>query len=276
MASARFRSEPDFLVIGAKRGGTTSLYFHLLRHPAVLPLFPSGRVPHKRSETKGLRFFDLRYSLGERWYRSHFPLEATRRVRELRGNGRSAAGEATPNYLSHPLAAARAAAALPTVKIVALLRDPVERCYSHYREQRRNGVEALAFEDALDAEPGRVAGEEERLRRDPSYVSFALQHQAYVGQSEYDIGLARWLDVFPRDQVLVDTSERYYARPEVVIARIADFLGLPRAEVSAPTAMNAAPGRPLDPATRRRLDEHFAPHNAALEAMLGQTFRWSA
>ena len=274
MATAGFRTDPDFIVIGAKRGGTTSLYFHLLRHPSIMPLFPSGRFLPKKSPTKGIRFFDNKYSLGPRWYRSHFPLQATRRVHERRQAG-AAVGEATPFYLFHPLAPERLADAFPTVKIVALLRDPVERCHSHYREQYRNGVEQLSFEEALDAEPERLLGEEERVRCEPGYRSFPLEHQAYVAQSEYDVAIARWFAAFPRRQVCVRRSEDYFAQPTQIVAEIVEFLGLSAKYTPSAPAMNAAPCTVMRECTRRRLEEHFAEHNRVLDSLLGQSLAWS-
>src|SRR4051812_47005739 len=146
--TAPFRPMPDFVLIGAKRGGTTSLYYHLLRHPQILPLFPTARFLPKRREAKGAHFFDSNYERGDRWYRSHFPSSATRALTARRQGGPAIVGEASPYYLFHPLAAERMAAANPSAKILVSLRDPLERTFSHYREQKRNGVETLSFEEA--------------------------------------------------------------------------------------------------------------------------------
>ena len=191
MATAASRGLPDFLVIGAKRGGSTSLYKNLARTPGVLPLFPV------REQVKGTYYFDVHHDRGERWYRSHFPMVDDRRTGAV-------AGEASPYYLSHPWAAERAAALVPDARIVALLRDPVARAHSHYKERVKQGIEDLpSFAAAIAAEDDRLAGEVEHMLDDPTYVSWNHLNFGYLAQSDYATGLARWLDHYPADQVLV-------------------------------------------------------------------------
>jgi hypothetical protein len=268
------RPLPEFLVIGAKRSGTTSLFFDVLRHPGVLPLFPSARLLPKRRDGKGPHFFDSEYSRGLAWYRAHFP-SRFERARVSRRVGPVVTGEASPYSLYHPLAPVRAARHVPGLKLIALLRDPVERTYSHYKEQRRNGVETLTFEQALEAEPARTAGEEERLLADEDYRSFPHEQQSYVRQSEYDRGLARWLEHFPREQLLVLASEDYYADPGGVCQQVFAFLGLGPLSLPPSAVLNAAPGSSMAAETRRRLTEHFAPHVREVERLTGQSFPWS-
>src|SRR3954471_7291878 len=90
-ATARWRPAPDFVIIGAKRCGTTSLYRYLGEHPHVAPLFPSARyMPLMRSDQKGVHYFDSNHERGNRWYRSHFRTAASRR------RAGQIAGEASP------------------------------------------------------------------------------------------------------------------------------------------------------------------------------------
>ncbi len=273
MITSPLRPLPEFLVIGAKRAGTTSLFFDILRHPCVLPLFPSARLLPKRRDGKGPHFFDNEYSHGVAWYRAHFPSRFERR-RVARRVGPVVTGEASPYSLYHPLAPARAARHVPTLKLIALLRDPVERTYSHYKEQRRNGLETLTFEQALDAEPSRTAGEEERLLADDGYRSFPHEQQSYARQSEYDRGLARWLQHFPREQLLVLASENYYADPGAACQQVFSFLGLGPLTYAGRTALNAAPAAPMAAETRARLTARFAPHVHETERLTGQSFPW--
>ena len=256
MASAALRPLPDFLVIGAKRSGTTSLHNWLLAHPDVLPLFPSARRLPLRADIKGVHHFDAAPMRSVWWYRSHFPSSPGRALAARRAGGaRVVAGEATPYYLHHPHAPARAAAVVPDARLIVLLRDPVERAWSHWKEQRRRGFEPLAtFEEAIDAEPGRLAGEAERLAADPAYRSFAHEHQSYVTTGRYLEPLARWQAAFPPEQLLVLRSEDAFADPKGTFAVVLDFLGL----------------RPA------RLAEDLRPDTAALEAHLGRSFGWTS
>lgn len=274
-ATADFRPWPDFLLAGAKRGGTTSAYFHLLQHPQILPLFPSARFLPKRRDGKGPHYFDTNFSRGPRWYASHFPARVTRRRAERQLGAPVVVGESSPYYLFHPAAAQRAAATVPDVKVLFFLRDPVERTYSMWKLQQKNGVESLSFEEALAEEKKRTDGEEARLLSSPDYVSFAHEFQSYRAQSEYASALARWFDRFPREQIKVVVSEEYYADAGSVLGDVFAFLGLRPQPASAAPVLNTAPHAPMSPEIRRELEEHFAPHNAALEDMLKRSLPWS-
>ena len=275
MATAGVRPAPDFLLIGAKRGGTTSAYFHILTHPHVLPLFPSAKhMPGRSRDAKGSHYFSSEYDRGPRWFASHFPSAARRALAERTSGARPVCGEASPYYLFHPLAAARAAAAVPQAKLLVALRDPVERTYSHWREQTRNQVETLSFEDALAAEADRVGDAEQRLAEDPDFYSFGHEHQSYAAQSAYARSLRRWLEVFPREQLHVWASEDYYADSNATIAAVCEFLGLQGRELPPKEPLNAAPRSPLDEEVRRQLVERFTPDVRAVEELLGRRMPW--
>jgi hypothetical protein len=277
MASAGARPLPDYLIIGAKRSGTTSLHRWLLAHPDVLPLFPSARRLPLRDDIKGVHYFDASPERSVRWYRSHFPTAASRALASRRGGGaRVVAGEASPYYLHHPHAAARAARVVPEARLIVLLRDPVERAWSHWKEQRRRGFEPLAtFEEALDAEPARLAGEAERLAADAAYRSFAHEHQSYAATGRYLEPLARWQAAFPPEQLLVLRSEDAFADPQGTFTRVLEFLGLRPARLADPRPFNRIAGA-LAPATRARLAAELEPDTAALEAHLGRSLDWTS
>lgn len=273
-ATARYRPDPDFIVIGAKRGGTTSLYYDILKIPAVLPLFPSSRWLPKRMETKGTHFFDTHYRRGENWYRSYLPTRwARQRAAEVLG-GRVAVGEASPYYLFHPLAAERAARMVPNVRLIAILRDPVMRSYSHWKERRRNNAESLNFADAVAVEGSRLAGEEDRLRSEPDYYSYAHEQQSYVAQSMYARALRPWIERFGRENLLILISEEYYADPGASLAQVADFLGIRGGPVGPGEHLNTAAGVALDPGVREQLTPVFAADIEELEEMLGRALPW--
>ena len=252
VATARFRRLPEFLIVGAQRCGTTSLYGYLAAHPDVAaPL------------VKEVQFFTDNFDRGESWYRAHFPL------------GAGVAFDATPYYLFHPLAAARAKAVVPDANVIALVRNPVDRAYSHYRHSVEQGHESLPFAEALDAEDARVRPEAERLAGDPSYRSTAHRVFSYVSRGEYASQLERWLERFG-DRVLVVRSEDLYAEPAPVYDDVVRFLGLPPREkppfVIHGRATRAADG--MAPDIRRRLVAHFRPHNARLAELLGRPMGW--
>lgn len=261
------RPLPDFLIIGTKRGGTTSLWRYLLQHPLVPRLFPAWN-------TKTSHYFEENHHRGEAWFRSHFPTAKQRAALERKHGAPPKVGEAAPLYMFHPLAAARVAQLMPWVRIIVLLRDPVERAFSHWKERRGEGVEPLSFEDALAAEPDRTAGERARMIVDPHYFSQPYDWYAYRERGVYLDHLYPWLDRFDESQFLVLPSESLYASPATTYAQVLDFLNLPPLALPSYQAHNTRPGPAMNPATRAELAAFYAPHNAALAAHLNMTFPW--
>jgi hypothetical protein len=266
-ATASKRSHPDFLIIGTKRGGTTSLFKYLMRHPAVLPMWPGVE------NAKKTFYFDQNWHKGDAWYRSHFPTEQQReRVRQEYGV-RGVTGEAAPYYVFHPLVLERVRATMPQVKVVMLVRDPVDRIWSHYHERVRMGTESLGFREALEAEESRLAGEEERIRREPGYYSERHDFCSYLARGRYLDHLGPWLDAFG-DQVHVVRSEDLYTDPAATLVAAHRFLGLPEAPPESPHRYNYVPTKDITPEDRAWLTDYYRPHVEALEERLGRSFGW--
>ena len=275
--TASSRRLPDFLLIGGKRCGSTTLQTHLLDSPAIPPLFPSRRLLTrwlKKEETKGVHYFDAFYDRGEAWYRSHFPTELTLR-RYRRRTGTVCVGESSPYYLFHESAPSRVAELLPEAKLVVILRDPVVRAWSHYREQVKRGNEPLeTFEEALEAEADRLSGTWSLDNENPTSADYAAEHFAYRRQGEYATALLRWLQHFSREQLLILFSEQLFAQPAATLSSVSAFLGVP---TSPPKQhwRNAAPvSVPLSADTRTELQRHYKPHNQKLESILGSSLPW--
>ncbi|WP_202805792.1 sulfotransferase [Actinopolymorpha alba] len=261
------RLVPSFLLAGGQRCGTTSLHRALIAHPVV-----AGPVLHK-----GVNYFDLNYDRGPAWYRGHFPLLSTARRRAGNwsvGSGEPQAMESTGYYLYHPLALPRIARDLPGVRLIVMLRDPVERAYSAYKHAVARGFETESFERAQELEPERLAGEEERLASDPSYQSHAHRHFAYVERGRYSEQLRRVFDLLGRDRVHVLESEEFFTKPEDSYAEALEFLGLPSWLPSSFDQHNARPSEPMPGSVRRRLEEHFQPYDEELTNLLGRTPTW--
>jgi hypothetical protein len=269
-ATAGLRGGPDFVIIGAKRGGSTSLYNYVLDHPCVVPLFPG------RQHIKGAHYYDTRYARGLTWYRSHFPMEVGGRHLTRPTAHPVICGEASPYYLFHPLAAERLAHDYPGARIIAVLRDPVERAYSHFRERTHHGGETLSFEEALDAEADRLRGEEERIVTEPGYLSVEHENHSYLAQGRYLDMLPRWFRFFPRERVHIAISEEFYADPDRQVNEVWKFLGLPPHRLRDQARYNYLPAPGMAPATRHRLTEALAGHNRSLADLLGRPLPWPA
>lgn len=264
-ATASHRQLPAFILVGAQRAGTTSLFRALMAHPLI----------HSANYHKGVNYFDVNYQRGFDWYQGHFPLRASLRSRARGGDGEPITFEASGYYMFHPCAPARMAQHLPDVKVLAMLRDPVERAWSAYKHEHARGFETEEFERALDLEDERLEGQAERMLADPLYQSTSHRHHAYVRRGHYAEQLARIGEHFPREQVHAIESESFFEHPERTFEGILDFLGLPVVMPDRFDRWNGRPSAPMAAATRTRLREHFAPHDEALADFLGRRPAWT-
>lgn len=262
--TAGLRATPDLLICGAQRCGTTSMYQALRQHPAVLR--PVAR--------KGVHYFDdVTYLRGMQWYRSHFPLQAHLQARSRRVGERARTFESSPYYLFHPAAPGRIAADLPGVKVLILVRDPVERAYSAYTHESARGYETETFAAALALEDERLAGEEERLIADPGYSSHAHRHQGYVRRGRYIDQILRMVEALGADNVHVVDAEDFFTDPGPVWSEVTRFLGI---SLGAPTFRrhNARPRSDMPAALRSELAERFEDADRRLEQWWGRTPSW--
>jgi Sulfotransferase domain len=251
----RFRGHrlPDFLIIGSQKGGTTSLFDDLARHPDVVA-----------SKDKEVHYFDLNYEKGPNWYRSHFPKTSE-----------GVAGEASPYYLFHPLVPERVKKLLPDCRLIVLLRNPVERAWSHYQMERRNGDEPLSFEEAIAREKERLEGEELKMVDDPWYDSFSHRHYSYIARGLYVVQLERWLRYFSKDQLLVSSSEHYFENPQAIYDKLTRFLNIHSHDPGEFASINKGEYSGLKAATSRRLAAFYRPYNERLYRLLGEDMGWA-
>lgn len=255
--TVRGRRLPDFVILGAQKAGTSSLHAYLMNHPRVAsPL------------TKELHYFDLHYAGGLRAYRACFPRARTGVI----------SGEATPYYLVHPAVPRRVATDLPAAKFIVLLRNPIDRAISQHNHERARGFEPLPLEEALEAEQGRLAGEGERLERDPSYHSFSFMHHSYVTRGLYAEQLTRWFSEIDRSRFLIVQAEALFERPQDALDEAHAFLGLPPHRPADLRPRHVRAYRPGERGTRERLRDRlratFAPHNERLYELLGVDYGW--
>ena len=251
-ATASLRPLPDFLILGAQKAGTTALYAYLRWHPQITgPSF------------KEVSFFDRHYVRGERWYRAHMPVRRSGIV-----------GEASPSYLFHPSAPERVARMLPGARLIALLRNPVDRAFSHYQHEVALGREELPFEDALAREDERMVGEVERMLRDPAYFSYAWWNYTYAARGRYAEQLERWFGSFPSEQLLVLLTDELAADTGATYERVLEFLGVDARGLDSYPRIFEREYAGMDPATRSQLEDEFAGPNRRLAALLGRELPW--
>lgn len=257
MTTARWRMSPSFLVIGAQRAGTTSLFTALSGHPDIV----------RPTVWKGIGYFDVNYSRGMRWYRGHFPLTFGRRDK--------LAFESSGYYSFHPLASDRIARDLPGVKVVMVVRNPVDRAHSAHRHEHARGFENLEFPEALKAEPDRLMGEVDRIiAEQPDYESHAHRHHAYLGRGLYAEQIERFVGVLGSDRVYVVDADRLFADPAGELSALFAWLGAVPWTPASFDQLNARPRSDLDSDVRARLLDYFAESDRRLERLMGRLPSW--
>lgn len=256
------RPLPEFIIVGAQKAGTTSLFAYLKQHPELLP-----------APTKEVHYFDGgldpavdNFAKGEAWYRSHFPVLTQDDVGKK-------AFEASPMYLFNPPSAQRIAQALPHAKIIAILRDPVERAISHYFHEKRKGREELDIMQALQAEEQRLspivaAGDfKHAVFKDKTYKMRGIYHQQ----------LQRYFDCFPSSQILILQSEKLFEQPAETLRQVYRFVGVSEDfEVDDLSPRNAGTNRTkVSKEVYDYLSGYFKSHNEILYNLIGTRFNWS-
>jgi hypothetical protein len=238
---------PDFVVIGTQKGGTSFFYRLLTEHPLV-----------RGAAAKELHFFDNKFSEGVGWYRRCFS-----KGKRVCGH-RTISGEASPSYLFDPRVPERMARIVPEARLIALLRNPVDRAYSHYQMEVRRGNEARSFEEATEEEM--TSAEDEGNTVDVRY--------AYLRRGLYAEQLERFSFFANRERLLVVKSENLFSGRLEVLDRVLRFLRLPPFESTLAPPAGRPTYEPMDPDTRRRLEGFFAPHNERLYELLSTDFGW--
>lgn len=246
----RWRMLPRFVIIGAPRSGTTSLYRAMCEHPGIAPSF-----------RKEVHYFDGRTDRGPGWYRASFPIARSSLI----------TGEATPNYFAHPTAPTSVATMLPDVRLIALLRDPIERAHSSWRLKVFQGHERRTFSEAIHEEGALPLSA--AARRDATSDGIRSSNGfAYLEKSRYAEHLERWLTEFPTEQLLVLKAEDLFSAPDRHLDEIFDFVGIERSDVPQLPHHHAAPPADIAASDREWLESYFAPYNRKLADITGVTF----
>ncbi|MCU0543995.1 MAG: tetratricopeptide repeat protein [Oscillatoriaceae cyanobacterium Prado104] len=238
---------PDFIIIGSQRCGTTSLYSYLAKHPQIL-------TPIK----KEMDFFSWHFDRGIGWYLAHFP--------QLPEGEQFLTGEASPSYFDCREAPQRLRKKFPQVKLIVLLRNPVDRAISHYYRLVDLNWESRSFDRA-------IGDEIERLNQNPENI-IGEEPGNYIARGIYVEFIENWMGFFHPEQLLVLKSEDFYANPGQTVKEVLEFLELP--DYQLPEYQNANPGfyRPVSQSMRNLLRDYFQPYNQQLEEYLRKKFDW--
>ncbi len=237
---------PHFIVLGTQKGGTTTLHKLLMQHPGIyLP------------EQKELHYFTFHTNKPASWYASHYNLSHSKQKR----------GEITPYYLFHPEVPKRIQTLLPSVKLIVLLRDPLERTLSQYFHAKRLGFEHLSLEEALNAE-------QSRLKTGNMY---SHQKHSYLSRSLYLEQLSRYERLFPESQLLILRSEDLFTDPKKIWRTIENFIGVFHRpilnEIPQENAGNNE-AKQVDQLIRSRLEKELLPTINGVKERYGFGWKW--
>ena len=261
--TSAIRTNPDFIIVGESKCGTTTLYNRIAFHPQV-----------RSALLKEINYFNWNSHRPTTWYKAHFPIKASQELSRWITGKSVLSGEATPLYFFHKEAARRIRDSLPNIKIIICFRDPVERALSHYWDIGvRIGNETRSFECAAEEEieainkyganPGRFKNDwNERLYQ-------------YLVRGIYAAHLPLWQAVFPVEQIFVLDSYRLKSETTETLNQIYRFLGLDEiGNGTGKSDLNVGSYDPMSPGTRVALREFYEPFNLQLEKLVGRQFSW--
>lgn len=257
---------PDFLIIGAQRAGTTSLYHYLCLHPQIMA-----------PATKELHWFHAGPAKSDGYHTGHRSQQwYERQLRPSKNfldyfhlRSKKLTFEATPEYIFHPLIAENVGRLYPAMKIIVLLRDPLERAVSQYYHEKKHGFidTNLCIEDYFAGDRARAAIEEPKLINDHEYYSHSYEHHCPISRSNYGKQLDRWMRVFPRQQILIARSEEMFHDPFPVLNTVCSFLAIkpyPENVKTGLTTHNSCERTELSDEQRKNLTEYF-PFDLSIE-----------
>ena len=267
VASSSLRALPDFIIVGAQKSGTTSLYKYLLAHPHILGVHryrPDGRT----TWGKEVHYFDDNFDKPEWWYRFHFPLKAVLERRQ------AITGEGSPQYLYHPHVPKWIARTIPDVKIIICLRNPVNRAISSYYHYVRKGIETLPMREAFSREEDRIREDKRRMEEDKHYFGYKHKHFSYLEKGKYADQVARYLNWFDAKQVMIIKSENMFANVQTLLDDVVDFLGVQSYNLNSDAKHNSGGYKKVEEGVREELADYFRPHNERLYELLDIESPW--
>lgn len=256
-------SLPSFYIIGAAKCGTTSLYQYLIRHPSVNP-----------GIGKELHYFEELYYRGENWYRTCFPFQFQKSLAKINKN-KLIAGDCTPKYIDHPLVPERIFKLTPNAKFIVMLRNPIDRAFSHYKMNLKHKYEEKSFEDAIKLEPERIKDQLDFMKQ-TGKISFDYYLYAYLDRGIYVTRLKHWMNIFPKKNFLIIKSEDFYSDPSIEYNRVLKFLDLKKFELDeyGIHMSGSFKEKQIDKDFRKKLQEFYQPYNEELYSFLNKDFEW--
>ena len=254
--TAAQRKLPDFLVIGGKRCGTTTLFEFLRQHQMIA----EPVIDH-------MGFFDDNYSIGINYYKSFFPIKTEETAKKLDY-------DVTTSYLTSPFVAERVAKEIPNVKIIVLLRNPTSRAWSDYNASQKKDASEEEFQTYIYdyLQELEASDFEEKVSKNDYNMSEPFSN--FIKKGLYAVYLKKWLKLFPRKNFLFISTESFSKDENKVFKQIFDFLGLSNFEIHKLQRMSKGNYEKLNPKIKNKLDLFFASHNDELFKLINEKYDW--
>ena len=259
---------PNFIIIGAGRAGTTALYSYLIQHPDIFPAYTEKHDP-----VGDLHFFEYMISNKVEWYKSHFPTQFTKSYHKIKKP--FITGEFTSTYMYHQAVPKRIFNLLPEIKLISILRNPIDKAYSTYHQQFQFGEYTTSFEDTIDAEFKRIKLKNDYTSLNSDNPDFEnsvshniIRHGIYVNYLEH------WLKIFNRKQILILNSDDLKKSTKETLRQVFNFLNVSDYDIRDISQVNVGKYPTIDQSVREKLIEFYKPHNNKLNKLLGTNFNW--
>lgn len=250
--TAKLRHDPDFIIIGAQKGGTTSLFHYLNQHPQL-------NLPSK----KEIHFFTKNYHRGLKFYKTYFPYKR---------NGKLS-GEATPYYLFHPKVPNRLYKYFPNIKLIIMLRNPVDRAFSHYNMEKKLSNEKRTFEVAIQDELNQLENINKKILSSNHYTA-EHAHHSYLSRGLYQEQIERWLTYFDKNQMLFIKSEDFFEDPQKELKKVFNFLEIDNIQINDLEPKLQGNYNNLNEDFYNQLAKFFKKNNSKITTILSNKFNW--
>ena len=265
--TSSFRSFPHFIIIGVGRAGTTALYSYLIQHSSIY-----GTYTENKKNASAIHFFEYMTTTSVSWYKSHFPILSSKISSK---NNLQVTGEFTSTYFYHPDVPKRIHELLPNIKLILILRNPIDKIYSTYYQQFRYGEISASFEETIDAEIKRI----EILQNNPDFHSKNPNIKNSVPQNILRHGiycdyLENWLKFFQKEQILILNAEDLKKNTSNILNTVFKFLEINNEKIENLAHISARKYPKMNEVTRKRLIDFYKPYNKKLNELLQTNFDW--
>ena len=265
MYSSSVRLLPTVMIVGFHKTATTSIHEYLIQHPNVI-----------KPIRKEIGYFSVFFWRGEMWYKSHFPTIFSKLIKNKK-NENFVVLDSDPNCSYHPHSPNRIYQRLPDIKLIFILRNPIDRAWSDFNQDlNRNWISKISFEEKIKddkADLDKMLNSLKYQKIQPDY--FKEMPRAYLSIGKYVNYIKKWFEYFPPEQILFLTTDELKSDLDTSLTKIFKFLNIPNQPIPNLEKRNMGKYKKMNLETRKKLIEYYRPFNLELETLLNKKFNWN-